>query len=102
MANRAFRLAPRAGPPEPLPVSPLLFSPRALLPMFGLLAGLLFAWGLVALAREPAARGLLWSASLFPFGVFLAIRNKDLRYVLPILPAAALIASAGLRAFAPA
>ena len=102
MANRAFRLAAEAGQPEPLTVFSLLFYPRALLPMFGLLAGLLFAWGLVALAREPAARGLLWSASLLPFGVFLAIRNKDLRYVLPILPAAALIASAGLRAFAPA
>ncbi|MBI3624887.1 MAG: LmeA family phospholipid-binding protein [Candidatus Rokubacteria bacterium] len=102
IANRSFKQAAQAGYPEAFTTSSLLIYPRALLPMFGLLAALLFAWGLLALAREPRARGLLWAASLVPFGVFLFIRNKDLRYVLPILPVGALIGAASLRALAPA
>jgi len=102
IANRAFKQAAEAGYPETLTSSSLLFYPRELLPMFGLVAGLLFAWGLLALARRPGDRGLLWSASVVPFGVFLFIQNKNLRYVLPLLPVAALIGAAGLRALAPA
>jgi len=98
IANRAFKQAAEFGYPETLAASSLFFYPRALLPTFGLLAGPLFAWGLLALARQAAARALLWSASIVPFAVFLFIRNKNLRYVLPIFPVAALIASVGLRA----
>ncbi len=101
IASRSFRLAAEAGQPETLSAFSLSFYPRALVPMFGALAAGLFVWGLLALIRAPAARHLLWSASLVPFGVFLFIRNKDLRYVLPILPAASLIAAAGLRWVAP-
>lgn len=101
VGNRAFKQAAEAGYPDTLTASSLLFYPRALLPMFGLLAGLLFVWGLLALARKPAARGLLWAASVVPFGLFLFIQNKNLRYVLPLFPVAALIAAAGLRALAP-
>ena len=102
IANRAFKQAAESGYPQTLTAFALLFYPRTLLLMFGLLAGPLFAWGLLALIRHPAARGLLWSASVVPFAVFLFIQNKNLRYVLPILPVAALIAAAGLRALAPA
>lgn len=102
IANRAFKQAAASGYPEALTASSLFFYPRALLPIFGLLAGPLFAWGLLVLVRRPKARGVLWSASLVPFGVFLFIQNKNLRYVLPLLPVAALIAAVGLRALAPA
>lgn len=102
IVNRAFKQAAESGYPETLTASALLFYPQTLLPTFGLLAGPLFAWGLLALIRSPAARGLLWSASVIPFAVFLFIQNKNLRYVLPIFPVAALIAAVGLRALAPA
>lgn len=99
--NRSFALAAEQGHAAPLTAASLLFYPQALLPALGLLAGPLFAWGLLALARHRSVRGLLWIASLVPFGVFLLIRNKDLRYVLPLFPVAALIAASGLLAPAP-
>ncbi|MBI4590968.1 MAG: LmeA family phospholipid-binding protein [Candidatus Rokubacteria bacterium] len=102
VANRAFKQAAESGYPETLTPASLFFYPKALLPTFGLLAGLLFVWGFLALARQPAVRGLLWSAAVVPFGVFVSIQNKNLRYVLPLLPVAALIAAAGLRAVGPA
>ncbi len=102
IANRSFKQAAQSGYPETLSASSLFFYPRALLPIFGLLAGPLFAWGLLALVRRPGTRALLWSASIVPFGVFLLLQNKNFRYVLPILPVAAIIAAAGLCALAPA
>src|SRR6267142_4875522 len=44
------------------------------------------------------ARGFLWLATLGPFVLFSLIQNKNLRYTLPILPAAVLVAAMGLRA----
>jgi hypothetical protein len=102
ISNRAFRQAAESGYPEALTASSFWFYPRTFIPMFGLVAALLFAWGLLALAHRPGAGILLWSASLVPFAFFLFIQNKNLRYVLPLLPVAALIAAAGLRALAPA
>lgn len=99
--NRAFKQAAESGYPEVLTLFSLTFYPRTLVYIFGLLAAPLFAWGLVALAREYRARGLLWSATLVPFAVVLLIQNKNFRYVLPILPVAALIAAVGLKGFAP-
>ena len=98
IGNRAFKQAAESGYPGTFTSSSLAFYPRALLPMFGILAGLLFAWGLWALTRQAAVRGLLWSASVVPFALFLLIQNKNLRYVLPLLPVSALIAAAALRA----
>ena len=54
-------------------------------------------WGLWALRKHRAARSLLWLATLAPFVLFSLIQNKNLRYTLPILPAAALVAAVGLR-----
>lgn len=102
VGSRAFKQAAESGYPETLTAASLGFYPRLLLPTFGLLAGFLFVWGLFALARQPGVRGLLWAATLVPFGIFLFIQNKNLRYVLPLLPAAALIAAGSLRALAPA
>jgi MFS family permease len=101
IANRSFKQAALQGSPEIFSAASLLLYPRALPAIFGLLAAPLFAWGLWALARGRDSRALLWSAALVPFGVFLLIQNKNYRYVLPLLPVAALIAAAGLRSLAP-
>jgi hypothetical protein len=93
---RAYKQAAESEIPELFSSASLLFYPRTFLPQFGLLAGLLFLWGLWAIARDRAARGLLWSASVVPFGLLLLIQNRNLRYTLPLLPAVALLAARGL------
>jgi 4-amino-4-deoxy-L-arabinose transferase-like glycosyltransferase len=93
--NRSFKQAAESGHAPALSGSSLLFYPQWIVPQWGLLATGLLLWGVVALARRPRARGLLWAA-LAPFLIFLLIQNKNLRYSLPLLPAAALVAAAGV------
>src|SRR5262249_13836063 len=64
---------------------------------FGLLAGPLCAWGLWSLRRRREVRALLWLSTLAPFMVYALIQNKNLRYTLPILPAAALVTAVGVQ-----
>ena len=94
--SRSFKQAAEQQNPEPLTVAGLSYYPRTLATQLGLLAGLLLLWGLWAIRRNRAARPLLWLATLVPFAVFSLIQNKNLRYTLPILPAAALVAAIGL------
>jgi Dolichyl-phosphate-mannose-protein mannosyltransferase/LmeA-like phospholipid-binding len=96
--NRSFKQAAEAGQVEAFTPAGLLFYPRVFQPQFGLLAGLLCAWGLWALRRRPDSRAFLWLAAVAPFVMFSLIQNKNLRYTLPILPAAALVAAAGVQA----
>jgi hypothetical protein len=95
--NRSFKQAAEQQNPEPLTTAALLYYPRTLPTQLGILAALLLLWGLWALRRNRAARPILWLATLGPFIVFSLIQNKNLRYTLPILPAAALVAAVGLR-----
>ncbi len=95
--NRSFKQAAEQQNPEPLTSAALTYYPRTLPTQLGLLAGLLLLWGLWALRKHRAARTILWLATLGPFIVFSLIQNKNLRYTLPILPAAALVAAVGLR-----
>jgi len=95
--SRSFKQAAEQHNAEPLTAAGLLYYPRTLPTQLGLLAGLLLLWGLCALRKNRAARPLLWVATLAPFLVFSLIQNKNLRYTLPILPAAALVAAVGLR-----
>jgi Dolichyl-phosphate-mannose-protein mannosyltransferase/LmeA-like phospholipid-binding len=99
--NRSFKNAAIEQKPGTLSAEGLLHYPTMFPTQFGLLAVALFLWGLWALARERAARAFLWIAALGPFVVFILIQNKNLRYTLPILPAAALVASAGARGLPP-
>jgi len=99
--NRSFKQAAESGYPEALSVFSLTFYPLAFLPQFGLLAGVLFLWGIWAIRNYRQARGVLWASCLIPFGIFLFLQNKNLRYTLPLLPIAALIAAGGLRAMRP-
>lgn len=99
--NRSFKQADLAQQPKTFSPEGLLYYPTIFPVEFGLLAVPLFLWGLWALRRERAARAFLWIAALGPFVVFSLIQNKNLRYTLPILPAAALVAAAGARALPP-
>ncbi len=101
MVNRGFRQAAEQLNPEPLTTAALLFYPQTLPIQFGLLASALLVWGLWAIRRQHFARSFLWLATLGPFAACLLIQNKNLRYTLPILPAAALVAALGLRALPP-
>ena len=95
--NRSFRLAAEEGHAPPLSAPALLFYPEVFPPQFGLLAAPLTVWGVWALRRVPGARGLVW-AGLLPVAGFFLLQNKNLRYTLPLLPAAALAAAAGWQA----
>ncbi|MGH7395904.1 MAG: glycosyltransferase family 39 protein, partial [Candidatus Rokuibacteriota bacterium] len=99
--NRSFKQAALSEHPETFSAEGLLYYPTMFPVEFGLLAASLFLWGLWAVRRERAARAFLWMAALGPFVVFTLIQNKNLRYTLPILPAAALVAAAGTRALPP-
>jgi len=98
--NRSFKQAAEAGQVEAMTPAGLLFYPRVFLPQFGLLAGPFCAWGLWALRKRRDARAYLWLSTLAPFLLYSLIQNKNLRYTLPILPAAALVAAVGVQALA--
>jgi Dolichyl-phosphate-mannose-protein mannosyltransferase/LmeA-like phospholipid-binding len=100
IVNRSFKQAAEVGQAATLSEAALLFYPRWIVPQFGLLATVLLLWGIIALGRNGRARGPLWSA-LLPFVIFLLIQNKNLRYTLPLLPAAALTAAAGVTTLRP-
>ena len=93
IASRSFKQAAEAGKPEPLTTSALLVYPTWFAPQFGILAVLLCAAGLVvALWRR---QGLIVTALLAPFVLLQLLQNKDLRYTLPLLPIAAVLAGLG-------
>jgi len=100
MVDRSFKQAAEANQAPLFSWIWLLFYPRVFQPQFGLLAGLLCIWGLWALRHDRRARGYVWLATLPALVVFSLIQNRNLRYTLPLLPAAALAATAGVRAFA--
>lgn len=100
--NRSFKQAAEAGQSDLLTAGSLLFYLGALPTQFGLLAGALFLWGCWVIRRERGARALLWLAAPLPFVMFSLIQNKNFRYTLPILPAAALVAAAAVRNLRPA
>jgi hypothetical protein len=95
--NRSFKQAAQQQNPEPLTSVALLYYPRTLPTQIGLLGGALLLWGLWAVRKRRETRAILWLATLGPFVLFSLIQNKNLRYTLPILPAAALVAAVGLR-----
>ena len=95
--NRSFKQAAEVGQPEALTPASLFFYPRVLMPQFGFLAAPLLAWGLWALQTRRGARAFVWISALAPFVIYSLIQNRNLRYTLPILPAAALITAVGVQ-----
>ncbi|MBI2204117.1 MAG: glycosyltransferase family 39 protein [Candidatus Rokubacteria bacterium] len=88
---RSGKQAAEAGQPDTLTAASLFFYPRWFVTQFGVVAIVLFLVGLVMAARRR--QGLILVSVIAPFALFLVIQNKNLRYTLPILPAAAVIAA---------
>jgi hypothetical protein len=96
--NRSFRFAEQEGHAPTLSSVALLFYPTNFPTHFGFLAALCFLGGLVALRRFREHRAVLAIAALAPFVLITMIRNKNPRYALPALAAAAVVAALGARA----
>jgi len=96
IASRSFRQAAESGHPEPLTAAALMLYPRWFPTQLGLVAVLLFVLGLGVAARR---RHWLLLASVLPaFALFELLQNKNLRYTLPLLPVAAVLAGLGFGA----
>ena len=102
IADRSFAYAAVEGHARVLSAAGLLFYPRVFIPQFGALAAIALIGGAWALRRRARGTWLLWAGVIAPFALITLIQNKNLRYSLPILPAAALVAAAGIRALSPA
>jgi hypothetical protein len=96
IAARSFRQAAESGHPDPLTAAALALYPTWFLPQFGVVAVLLFAIGLVVGAGRR--QWLLLASALAPLALFMLIQNKNLRYTLPLLPVAAVLAGVGFSA----
>jgi len=90
ISARSFKQAAESGYPSALSAESLLMYPRAFVTAFGVVAVVLFLVGLVIAFRRR--QGLVLLSVLAPFAVFELIQNKNLRYVLPLLPIAAVTA----------
>ena len=90
IASRSFKQAAESGHPDPLTASALLFYPTWLAPQLGVLAVVLLLIGLVVAVTKR--QWIVPAAVLAPFLLFELLQNKNLRYTLPILPAAAVLA----------
>src|SRR3989442_2591774 len=90
IAFRAVTHAAEEGKPPTLSAVALAFYPTSLPVQLGVLATVLLVTGIVvALMRR---QGLVVVAFLAPLALFMLLRNKDLRYTLPLVPAAAALA----------
>jgi len=90
ISARSFKQAAESGHPDPLTATALLFYPTWLTPELGTLAVLLLLVGLgVAVVRRQC---IAIATLLAPIVLFSLLQNKNLRYMLPVLPIAAVFA----------
>jgi hypothetical protein len=91
IALRAVVHGAEEGKPPTLSGAALAFYPTSLPIQLGLVATLLVIAGIViALLRREA---FVVVAFVVPFALFMLLRNKDLRYTLPLLPIASTLAA---------
>src|SRR5262249_42039459 len=90
IAARSFKQSAASGHPDPLTRPALAFYPTWLAPQLGVLAVVLLLVGIVVAVMRRQWLPLV--AVLAPFLLFELLQNKNLRYPLPILPAAAVLA----------
>ncbi|MGH7347993.1 MAG: ArnT family glycosyltransferase, partial [Candidatus Rokuibacteriota bacterium] len=90
IANRSFKQAAESGHPDPLSATALLFYPTWLAPQLGVLAVVLLLVGLVVAVMKR--RWIVLAALLPALLLFALLQNKNLRYTLPLLPVAAVLA----------
>ena len=93
--NRSFKQAQEQGFPEALSSASLSYYPLNFPVYFGVMAVLLLLVGLVVATRR---RCWFVLAGLAPLLVFLLIQNKQIRYVLPLLPIASVLGGIGFAA----
>jgi hypothetical protein len=93
ITSRSFKQAAESGHPDPLTAAALLFYPTWLTPQFGVVAVVLLLVGVVVAVLRR--QGLVLAALLVPFALFSLLQNKNLRYTLPLLPIAAVLAGMG-------
>jgi hypothetical protein len=99
IAFRAITHAAEEGKPPTLSAAALAYYPAWLATELGVLAVVLLVAGIViALVRR---RRLEVVAFVAPLVLFMLLRNKDLRYTLPLLPAAAALAGLTVGALGP-
>ena len=91
---RAFAQAAEAGHPDPLSLAGLMFYPRWLGYEIGLGAAVLLVIG--AIAAGVRRQWFLLVAGLAPFVALELVRNKNLRYTLPLVGAFVVLAALGL------
>jgi hypothetical protein len=91
---RGFRQAAESGHAAAMSREALLFYPRWIWTEAGIVAVVLMLIGLVVgLARRHWP---MLVTALVPLGLALAIQNKNMRYILPALPALAVLAGVGV------
>jgi hypothetical protein len=95
IGSRSFKQAAESGHVETLSSGALLFYPTQFPMQFGAVAVALFVVGVVVAVRRGAWLPL---SAILPVVIFFLIRNKNLRYTLPLLPAAAVLAGIGFTA----
>ena len=93
--NRSFKQAGEAGFPEPLSAASLVYYPLNFPAAFGVIGVLLLAVGLAVALRQRYWFAL---AGLVPLIAFLVLQNKQVRYILPLFPIAAVVAGVGFAA----
>lgn len=96
IGNRSFKQAAESGHPGLLTWAGLGFYPRWFVAQFGVFAVLACCAGFVLAVRRRQVFPVL--AVLAPLIVFELLQNKNLRYTLPLLPVAAVLAGTAVSA----
>ena len=99
IAFRAVTHAAEEGKPPTLSAAGLAFYPMSLPMQLGLLATILLIAGVVVAVVQR--HGLVLVAFVVPLVFFALLRNKDLRYTLPLLPAAAALGGSAVASLDP-
>jgi Dolichyl-phosphate-mannose-protein mannosyltransferase/LmeA-like phospholipid-binding len=99
IAFRAVTHAAEEGKPPALSAAGLVFYPMSLPMQLGLLATILLIAGIVVALMQR--QGLMLAAFVVPLVVCMLLRNKDLRYTLPLLPAAATLGGLAVASLGP-
>jgi len=100
LVTRAYKHGAQEGDPMVLSQASLTYYLKMLVPQAGPLTVILLAVALglmVWVGRQGLAKsGVMLVSWLFPLIVFTLLRNKDLRYLMPALPAVALLAASSI------
>lgn len=93
LLSRGYKMGAQEGDPAVLSGASFTYYLKALTPQAGPLTVILLVIALVGMIFvRRRGLGLIFVSWLFPLLVFTLLRNKDLRFVMPVLPAVTLLA----------